>query len=96
MFERMETSESMYEGVVEHSYKNSTRADANRADTSRERIGEATLSTTYYEMSEIAGKRRKMYLDHLNDRSKLTCLIHDPGHSSDECKVLGRFGNKYA
>ena len=25
-----------------------------------------------------------------------TCLIHGPGNSSDECKVLGEFGDKYA
>ena len=26
---------------------------------------------------------------------KLTCLIHVPGNSSDEYKILGDFGNKY-
>ena len=31
MFEQMEISESIYEGVVEHSYKNTTQADANYA-----------------------------------------------------------------
>ena len=46
-------------------------------------------------MIEISGKRRKRYVDHLRDRKKYTCLIHGPGHSSDECKVLGDFGSKY-
>ena len=40
-------------------------------------------------MSESGGKHRKRYVDHPKDRSKLNCLIHGPGHSSDECKVVG-------
>ena len=35
MFERINISESIYEVVVEPSYKNYTRADANRAGHSR-------------------------------------------------------------
>ena len=27
---------------------------------------------------------------------KTTCFIYGPGNSSDECKVLGYFGSKYA
>ena len=27
---------------------------------------------------------------------ELNCLVHGPRHSSDECKVLGVFGNNYA
>ena len=47
-------------------------------------------------MSESAGKRRKRYVDDTKDRYKLTCLIHIPGNSSNECKVLGCFGSKYS
>ena len=47
-------------------------------------------------MSESTGNQVKMYVDHPKDRSKLTCIIHIPGHSSDECKVLGDFGFKYS
>ena len=47
-------------------------------------------------MSESADKCRKSYVDHPNYRSKLTCLIHCIGNSSDECKVLGYFGSKYS
>ena len=32
----------------------------------------------------------------MKGRSNPTCLIHDPGYSSDECKVLGDFRYKYA
>ena len=46
-------------------------------------------------MIERTGKSRKRYVDHPNDISKLTFIIHGPGHSSDGCKVLGGFGTKY-
>ena len=58
--------------------------------------GESALSTTYSNMSERSDKFRKRYVDHPKDISKLTCLIHGPGHSSYECKVLGNFGSKYS
>ena len=38
----------------------------------------------------------KIYVDYPKGNSKPTCLIHNPGHSSYECKVLGDFGSKYA
>ena len=46
-------------------------------------------------MSEISGKCIKRYVDHPEDISQLTRIFQWPGHSSDECKVLGDFGNKY-
>ena len=46
-------------------------------------------------MSESAGKRRKRYVDHPKDILELTFIIHGPGDSSDECKVLVDFGYKY-
>ena len=39
MFEQMEIAESIYEGVVETSYKKPTRADANRAGNSSHKRG---------------------------------------------------------
>ena len=47
-------------------------------------------------MSESSDKRRKRYVDNLKGKSKPTCLIHGPRHSSDKYKVLGDFGSKYA
>ena len=41
----MEIIESIYEGVVEHSYKKNTREDANCAGISRKMRVESTLST---------------------------------------------------
>ena len=43
---------------------------------------------------ERAGKRRKRHIYTLTVKSK-TCLVHGPGNSSEECKVLGDFVTKY-
>ena len=43
MFERMEIAESIYEGVVEPSYKKRTRENSNRASHSRKTRGEFAL-----------------------------------------------------
>ena len=56
--------------------------------------GEAASSNTYSKPSESAGKRRKRYVDHPKDRSKLTYLIHEPANSSDKCKVWDELGSK--
>ena len=57
---------------------------------------ESASSTTYSEMSESVDKRRKSYIYHPKNRSKLNFLIHGPGKSSDECTVLVDFGFKYS
>ena len=85
----MEISKSIYDCVVEPYNKKPTREDENCDGNSRKKRGHSALSNTYSKMSESTGKRRKMYVYHPKDGSKLTCLIHGPGHSSDECKVLG-------
>ena len=54
------------------------------------------MSNTYSETSESSDKCRKIYVDHSKGKSKTTCLIHVPGHSSDKYKVLGDFGSEYA
>ena len=59
MFERMEITESIYEGVVEPSYKKHTRADANCDGHSKQNRGESASSQTQSAMDESAGKRRK-------------------------------------
>ena len=82
MFERMEISESINEGVVEPSYKKPTRTEPNRYNHSMHDRREASLSWTFTEKCAITGKCRKIHVDILIGRSK-TCLIHVPGHSSD-------------
>ena len=59
MFECMEITESIYEFVVEPSYKKLTGADANRACHSRKKRGEAALSWTCPEKGEISDKHIK-------------------------------------
>ena len=41
-------------------------------------------------------KSKKRRVDHLRDRSKLTCIKHGPVNSSYECKLLNCFGTKYS
>ena len=82
MFEHMEISESIYEGVVEPYYKRNTRTDANRAGNSRQKRREAASSRTRPGKGESAGKHRKGYVNSLTGKSK-TCLVHGPGHSSE-------------
>ena len=84
MFECMKIAESIYESVVETSYKKTTRADDNHVGHKRKMRGETALSNTYSDMSESASKRRKIYVDHQKNELKPTCLLHDPGHSSDQ------------
>ena len=68
MFEHTETSDYIYEGVVEPSYKKSNRADATKPGNNRKNGGEYALSHTYSEMSESAGKCRKIYVDYLTGK----------------------------
>ena len=63
MFEMMEINESIYEGVVEPSYKKSTRADTNRAGHSSNKRGESASSWTRPEKGESDGKRIKRHVD---------------------------------
>ena len=57
---------------------------------------ESALSSTYSKISDSSVKFRKWNVYHPKNRSKQTCIIHGPGHSSDECKVLGDFGYRYS
>ena len=47
-------------------------------------------------MSESSDNRRKRYVDYSKGKSKPTCIILGPGHSSDKYKVLGDFVSNYA
>ena len=94
MFELMYIAGFIYKGVVEPSYKQSTRAYATCAGHISKNIGEAAPSHTHSAMIEITDKRKKRYVDLLKGESK-TCLIYGPVNSSDESKVLGDFGSMY-
>ena len=94
MFDHMETDESIYEYVVEPSYKRPTMEDTNRAGHSRQKRGEPASSWNRPEKGESSEKRRKRHVDSPMGKSKI-CLIHGPGNYSEEYKVLGNFGTKY-
>ena len=96
IFECMEIAEYIFEGVVGPSYKKTTREYYKHARLSRKMRGEYSLSTTYYEMSNISVNHRKFYVDYPKDIFKLTFIIHGPRYPSDKCKVLGDVGSEYA
>ena len=91
MFERMDIAKSICEGVVKPSFKKTNRVDATRAGNSRLKRRESISSNTYSGMRESAVKCIKIYVDYPEGNSKPICLIHGPGHSSDEYNVLGDF-----
>ena len=82
MFECMEVVESIYECVLEPSYKKSTRQDNKRAGYRRKMSGETASSKNYSEIHDSPFKHIKRYVYHQRDRPKQTCLIHGPGYSS--------------
>ena len=47
-------------------------------------------------MDKRAVKCKQRCVDQISYLLQLTCLIHGPGHSSDEYKVLNYFGTKYS
>ena len=59
MLEQMEISESIYEGVVEPSYRNSIRADANSDGHNNQKRGVSASSHTYSVTSDSSVKLRK-------------------------------------
>ena len=91
----MKITDSNYEGVIEHSYKKPTVEDASRAGHSRKNRGETALSWTCPEKGERSYKHIKRFVDSPTGKTKIY-LIHGPGNSSEEWKVLGDFGTNYA
>ena len=91
----METAESIYEGVVTPYYKKTTWAESKLTGISRNDRGENASSNNHPAKDESSRKHSKWCVDFLKSASK-HCMIHGLGHSSDECKVLGEFGTKYA
>ena len=46
-------------------------------------------------MGKPSVKCKKTCVDRPRDIIKLTCPIHGPEHSPEQCKVLNKFGKKY-
>ena len=57
--------------------------------------GEPAQSKTHSDMIKHTGKWKQTYIDHQIDQLKLTCIIHGPGNSPDEFKVLNNVSSKY-
>ena len=69
--------------------------DTKSDDQSSKMRGEAALSNNYSIRIQSSVNHKEIYADH-TDISNPPCLIYVPGNSSEECKVLGDFGSKYA
>ena len=63
MFDPMEITESIYEGLVEPYYKKTTWVDSNCAGHIRNKRGGSALYKTRPVTGESTGKRRKKYVD---------------------------------
>ena len=81
MFELTENDETIYECIVEPSYK-TNRLDDNRDGHRRKMKEVSDLSNSCSGMSRRSDKCNKGYVDHPSDRSKLTCLIQGIFHFS--------------
>ena len=57
MFYCMRITESIYEGVLTHSYRRSTWAKANSTGLSRNKRGESASSNTHTAKDDNSGKR---------------------------------------
>ena len=88
MFECMENSESIYEGVFEKPSKNPTYlAYANRDGHIRENRVEFSLSNYNPEKGSRAGKHKTINTYNPSGKSMgKHCMFHGYGHSSEECK----------
>ena len=90
MFELMEIDEQVYEGGTPS--KTTNGEDSNCAGHIRKyKGGESALSTN--PKKGCIGKCKKNYAGHPSDAPTggKTCLLHGPGHSTEECKVLQEY-----
>ena len=95
MFELMETVEQVYREGGEP-YKTTTREDANcTSHFSKRKVGEAVLSTNPKNIR--TSKHKKHYTGHPSNgpTGDKICLVHGPGHSTTEYKVLKEYSNNY-
>ena len=82
MFECMDISEGIYEGVVTPSYKKTTQVEANHTGLSRNKRVESASYNTRPAKDGSSDKCRKQCVDCSKSAPK-TCIIHGPVHSFD-------------
>ena len=89
--ERMEIVKAIYKGGAPS--KNTQRAEANRDSSGRKEKGGASASPSKPDQVH-SGKRKRSNTGHPSNEptgANKTCLIHGPGHSSEECKILQEY-----
>ena len=96
MFECVETVDKIYK--VGAPSKNTQLAESNRASSGRkQKWGGADLTSNTEKL--CAGKRKKSDTGHPSDAptgAENTCMLHIPGHSSKEWKVLKDYSENHA
>ena len=88
MFERMEIAKAICEGLAPS--KNTQQAESDRASFGRKKNGGGASSPSKPEKG-YAGKHKRNNVGHPRDAptgAKKICMLHGPGHSSKEYKVL--------
>ena len=91
----MENAEKDYKGAVEPSYKNLLEQMLTvLATAGKWEENPPDQKITPRQVNALKYYIKGMYII-VRGWSKLTCLIHGPGDSSDECRVLNDFGCNY-
>ena len=96
MFERMDISEQVYK--VGTTFENANREESDHARHGSKRKGGESASSTNTEKCRT-GKSKINHAVHPSngpDGAKTTLLVHGPRHSTEECRVLNKYSEKYA
>ena len=93
MVKRMETADQVYEGGTP-SKNNHNWEDPNRASYRTNEGGECASSSNLEKGR--TGKLKRKHADRSRNESTgaKICMMHIPGHSTEECKVLREFSKK--
>ena len=93
--EIMEVVDKIYEGG--NTYKTPSRTNSNRASHDGKRKGGESASPTNPETGR-AGKRKTRNAVHpiYHPTGGKICLVHGPGHSEEQCKLLKDYSAKYS
>ena len=76
MFDFIEISETIYDGLLQPSFKNiTTREDANGSGLHRIVKVRSSLSKSYYDIIDCSRKSIQRCVDFPRERSELTCII---------------------
>ena len=95
MFERMEITEAIYVGGSPS--KNKQREESERAIFGRKQKGGGSAQPSNLE-NGLAGKRKGNDAGHTSDAltgEKNTVMLHGPGHSSEQFKVLQEYSKNH-